>query len=118
MELSALKPGWDSGNAIPPRPDVLANTIGMILVLQATLPEFEEPFLAPTVGGFTQLEWYGRDRALELEATADGWSVVGSQTTSHGERVYHEADTARFDLDKLFAAYRWFAGLELLWPII
>ena len=67
---------------------------------------------------FIQLEWHGGHRTLEFEATANGWSIVGSETKSRGERVYHEADTAGFDVDKLLAAYRWFAGLELLWLII
>ncbi len=117
MELAALEPGWDGENAIPPRPDALASTIGTILVLQAALPEFEEPFVVPTITGFTQLEWHAQRRALEFEATGDGWSIVGSETTPHGERVYHQADTGRLDIDKLVAAFRWLAGLELLWPI-
>jgi hypothetical protein len=118
MELSALEPGWDGDNAVPVRPEILANTIGLVLLLQAALPEFEEPFVAPTINGFTQLEWHAKRRILEFEATASGWSIVGSETTPRGERVYHEADTTRLDVDKLVAAFRWFAGLELLWPII
>lgn len=118
MELSALKSGWDGENAVAPKPEAMAHTVGLILFLQTALPEFEEPFVVPTISGFTQLEWQRGQRALEFEATAGGWSIVGSETKSRGERVYHEADTARFDVDKLLAAYRWFAGLELLWPII
>jgi hypothetical protein len=118
IELSQLKSGWDGESAIAPRPEALAHTVGLILLLQTALPEFEEPFVVPTIGGFTQLEWNRGHRALEFEATANGWSVVGSETKPSGERIYHEADTARFDVDKLLAAYRWFAGQELLWPII
>jgi len=118
IELSALKSGWDGESAIAPKPEAMAHTVGLVLFLQAALPEFEEPFVVPTISGFTQLEWHGGQRALEFEATAAGWSIVGSETKSRGERIYHEADTARFEVDKLLAAYRWFAGLELLWPII
>ncbi len=118
IELSALEPAWDCENAIPPRPDVLANAIGTILALQAAVPGFEEPFVVPTIDGFTQLEWHTERRALEFEATENGWSIVGTAITPRGERVYYEADTARLDIEKLLAAFRWFAGLELLWPII
>jgi len=118
MELSALKPGWDGEKATAPKPEAMAHTVGLILFLQAALPEFEEPFVVPTISGFTQLEWHRGQRALEFEATADGWAVVGSETNSRGVRMYHEADPARFEVEKLLAAYRWFAGLELLWPIM
>lgn len=118
MELSALKSGWDGESALAPKPEAMAHTVGLILFLQTALPEFEEPFVVPTISGFTQLEWHRGHRALEFEATANGWSIVGSETNSRGERMYHEADTARFEVDKLLDAYRWFAGLELLWPII
>ena len=117
-ELSTLKSGWDGKSAVAPKPEAIAHTIGLILFLQAALPDFEEPFVVPTISGFTQLEWHQGHRALEFEATANSWSIVGSETKSRGERVYHEADVARFDLDRLLAAYRWFAGQELLWPII
>jgi len=118
MELSALKSGWDGANAIAPKPEAMAHTVGLILFLQTALPEFEEPFVVPTISGFTQVEWHSGARVLEFEATTGGWSVVGSETKSHGERVYHEADATRSDVHKLLAAYRWFAGQELLWPII
>lgn len=117
-ELSALKPGWDGESAVAPKPEAMAHTVDLILFLQTAVPEFEEPFVVPTISGFTQLEWHRGQRALEFEATSNGWSIVGSETKSRGERTYHEADTARFDFDKLLAAYRWFAGLELQWPII
>jgi hypothetical protein len=117
LELSALKHGWDGKAAAAPKPEAIAHVVGLILVLQTALPEFEEPFVVPTIGGFTQLEWHRGQRALEFEATASGWSVVGSETKPSGARAYYETDTARFDVDKLLAAYRWFAGLEL-WPII
>lgn len=118
MELSALKSGWNGENAFAPKPEAMAHTVGLILYLQTALPEFEEPFVVPTISGFTQLEWQRGQRALEFEATADGWSVIACETKSRGERVYHEADITRFDVDKLLTAYRWFAGQELLWPII
>ena len=118
MELSALKFGWDGENAAASKPEAVAHTVGLILILQSALSEFKEPFVVPTISGFMQLEWHSGQRVLEFEATANGWSIIGYETKPRGERVYHEADTARFDVDKLLAAYHWFTGLELLWPII
>jgi hypothetical protein len=99
-------------------PDVLANALGTIPILRAAVPGFEEPFLAPTIDGYVQLEWHGSPRTLELEATPDGWSMVGSEVTLRGEHTYYEAESTSFDVDRLVAAYRWYARLELIWPII
>lgn len=96
----------------------MARTIGLVLFLRTALADFKEPFLVPTTGGFTQLEWRGGRRTVEYEATVVGWSIVGSETSARGERSYYEADAAKLEVDKLLAAYRWFAGLELPWPII
>ncbi len=117
-EISSLQAGWDDEKATAPQPEVIAHAVGLVLFLQGALPKFEDPFVVPTISGFLQLEWHGEHRALEFEATAYGWSIVGSETQSRGERTYHEADTAGLDVEKLLAAYRWFTGLELLWPII
>ena len=86
--------------------------------LRTTLPEFQEPFLVPTIGGFAQLEWHSGRRSLEFEGTESGWSIVGSEATTRGGRAYHEAEAARFEVEKLIACYRWFQGAELLWPIM
>jgi hypothetical protein len=117
-ELLTLKPGWDGERAIPPKPEVLAHIVGLLTLMKAAVPAFQEPFLAPTIDGFAQLEWTDGRRLLEFEATATGWSILGSETTVRGEQAYHEADTARFEVESLLTAYRWFQGTELLWPIL
>jgi hypothetical protein len=118
VEVAALEDGWDGENAVRPRPEALASALGAILALDAALPEFEEPFVAPTIDGLIQLEWHTDRRALEFEATDEGWSVVGTETAPRGERVYHQTDASRLDIDKLLAAFRWFAGPELPWPLL
>ena len=118
VELLSLQPGWDGESALPPKAEVLASTVSLLVFLNAALPKFREPFLAPTIGGFTQLEWHGQKRTLELEAKTDGWSIVGSELSTQRQRIYHEAESARSEIEKLIPAYQWFEGVELLWPII
>lgn len=118
VELLALQPGWDGESALPPRPEVLAKIVGLLVFMNTALPQFREPFLAPTINGFAQLEWHNGRRTLEFEATPNGWSIVGTETTSRGEKVYHDAEAARVEIGNMVAAYRWFEGAELLWPII
>ncbi|MCI0535682.1 MAG: hypothetical protein L0Z50_10690 [Verrucomicrobiales bacterium] len=96
----------------------MANSVGLLVLMIAVLPKFREPFLAPTLAGFAQMEWHNGRRTLEFEVTSNGWSIVGAETTSTGEKVYYDADAARIEVEKLIAAYRWFEGAELLWPII
>jgi hypothetical protein len=118
VELLALQRGWDGGMAMPFKPEEAAHTVSLLIMLNSTLPRFNEPFLAPTIAGFAQLEWHNKQRTLEFEGTSDAWSIVGSETKMRGERVYHQADVSRSDIEELVAAYRWFDGAELLWPII
>ena len=118
VELLSLQPGWDGQSALPPKAEALANVVSLLVFLNATLPQFREPFLVPTIGGFAQLEWHNEQRTLELESTPDGWSIVGSEYSSQREQVYYEAESTRAEIEKLIPAYRWFEGAELLWPII
>jgi len=118
VELLGLQRGWDGENAKPLRPEEMAHTVGLLIILNSTFRRFCEPFLAPTIGGFAQLEWHNERRTLEFEGTPTGWSIVGSEMTSRGEKAYHEADVSRSKIDELVAAYRWFEGTELIWPII
>lgn len=119
-ELVELKPNWDGAAALTPRPEVVAHTVGLLFVLKASVRGFEEPFLVPTIGGFTQLEWHDKERDLEFEATDSGWAIVGTETDAHGSRTYHQADIGRLstqNASKFIEAYRWFQGAERLWPI-
>ncbi len=116
-ELLNLQAGWDGENAAPPKPEVLANVVSVLVFLKATLPNFREPFLAPTLIGFAQLEWRKDQRSLDVELTSNGWSIVGSERATCGGRLYHEADCARTDINTLVLAYKWLDGTELLWPI-
>ncbi len=116
-ELLNLQPGWDGEDSVAPRPEVLANVVSVLVFLKATLPNFREPFLTPTIGGFAQLEWRKEQRSLDIELTADGWSIVGSESTTSRGRLYHEAQCARTDIDILTLAYKWLEGAELLWPM-
>jgi hypothetical protein len=118
IELQDLRAGWDGESAKPPRPEVLARIFGLLGVMKGSAPGFREPFLAPTIHGFAQLEWHRERRTLEFEATANGWAMVGTETTARGEKVYHDAEAGGSEIGKLIAAYRWFAGEELLWPVL
>jgi len=117
-ELLALQPGWDGESAKPPRPEVLAHVVGLLAFMNMTFLSFREPFLTPTIDGFAQLEWHNGQRTLEFEAIPNGWSIVGTQTMARSGKAYHEAEAARFEIERLMAAYRWFEGAELLWPIL
>jgi hypothetical protein len=116
-EFLGLKSGWDGENAKPLKPEVLAGAIGLLVFLKTSLHLFTEPFLAPTIDGFIVMEWHNDKRTLEFEATEAGWSIVGSQDSSNGEKIYHVADVDRGEITKLTAAFGWFDGTELLWPI-
>jgi len=116
-ELLNLQPGWDGEDAAPPKPEVLANIVSVLVFCKAILPNFREPFLAPTIGGFAQLEWCKDQRSLDVELTADGWSIVGSDSSSSGGRSYYEAGCVRTHVGTLILAYKWLDGTELLWPI-
>jgi hypothetical protein len=116
-ELLNLQPRWDGENAVAPKPEVLANVVSVLVFLKATLLNFREPFLTPTIDGFAQLEWRKEQRSLDIELTADGWSIVGSEITAGGGRLYHDAQCTRTDIDTLTLAYKWLDGAELLWPM-
>jgi len=116
VELLALQPGWNGGTAAPPRPEVLANSVGLLVFMNSALPKFREPSLAPTLDGFAQMEWHNSRRTLEFEATPNGWSIIGTEIVSGGEKVCHKAEVARVEIEKLVFTYRWFEGTELFWP--
>ena len=116
-ELLALESGWDGENAMPLRPEALANAIALLIFMKASLPSFKEPFIAPTIDGYLQFEWHSGTKTLEFEATPNGWSIVGTHKTTNGEKIYHLADATRSHIEKLTAAFGWFNGSELLWSI-
>jgi hypothetical protein len=118
VELLTLDSGWDGENARPPKPEVLARMVGIVLLLKREAAVFVEPFLTPTIGGYAQLEWHDHNRALDIEATAQGWAIVGSETGAEGPRVYYEADATPREAYKLIDAYCWFAERRLTWPVI
>ena len=84
VELLTLHWGWDGENASPPKPEVLARMVGIILLLKRDAAVFVEPFLTPTIGGYAQLEWHDDSRTLDIEATAEGWAIVGSEIRAGG----------------------------------
>jgi hypothetical protein len=92
--------------------------VGIILLLKKEAAVFVEPFLTPTIGGYAQLEWNDQRRTLDIEATAQGWAIVGSEAQAGSPRVYYEADATAREAYKLIDAYCWFAERRLTWPMI
>lgn len=115
-ELSDLAPNWDGENAKPIRGPVLGDIVEMLRRLSFKVKNFHSPFLAPTFDGYVQMEWHDTKRSLEIEAIAEGWSVVGIVKCANGKREYQTSGFARSDFNRLEKAYDWFAGDELLWP--
>jgi hypothetical protein len=115
-ELSELQADWDGEGAATVKPRVLADVIEALQHLSRSSSQFREPFLAPTFAGFVQMEWQAQSRALELEATNQGWSIVGTEIARDGRRQYHSALCHRSGLGQLEKFYDWYLGNELLWP--
>ena len=115
-ELSALKPNWDDEGAKAVKSHVLADVVEVLKRFAERTNGFREPFLAPTLDGFIQMEWHDKERSLEIEAVNQGWSVVGTTIGNDGKRRYYTTDSERGDFERLEKFYEWFAGTELLWP--
>jgi hypothetical protein len=116
-ELSALESNWDEEHAQPVQLHVLADVIEILKLLNQQTDKFCEPFLAPTFDGFVQMEWRESKRSLDIEAVQKGWSAVGTEIASDGQRHYHTAEFARNDFMRLMKCYRWFCGNESIWPL-
>jgi len=115
-ELSALEPNWDGERAKAIKSHVLADVTEVLTRFSHRSDAFREPFLVPTFDGFAQMEWHDKKRSLEIEAVAQGWSLVGTAIGSDGERNYYTAECERSDFQTLETAYDWFVGVELIWP--
>jgi len=118
VELMTLQIGWDGEKAKSPKPEVLARMVGFLMFLKRETAVFLEPFLTPTVEGYAQLEWHDAQRDLDIEATAQGWSITGSEVRAGQSRVYFEADACSREAYKIVEAYSWFAERKLTWPMI
>jgi len=116
-EFADLKMNWDGEGAKPVRPSVLADAIGVLWHLAVHCGDFRDPFLAPTFDGFVQIEWHSDKRSLDIEATSEGWCVVGTLLGKDGARHYYTEECGRSDFDRLRGYYEWFVGVELLWPL-
>jgi hypothetical protein len=116
-EILELKAGWNGENAKPVDPDVLSNSIGLLVFMKASMPAFREPFITPTIDGLVQFEWHNENRSLEFEATSHGWSIVGAETKPKNKKTYYTADANPSEIGKLTAALHWFENSEPLWPI-
>jgi hypothetical protein len=115
-ELSDLPFNWDGEGAKPVKSIVLADVVEALNYLAQRTGGFQEPFLAPTFDGFVQMEWHGKNRSLEIEAVERGWSVVGTTIGHDGKRCYFTTESERSDFGLLERFYKWFIGIELLWP--
>ncbi|MGA2865585.1 MAG: hypothetical protein ABSF95_14015 [Verrucomicrobiota bacterium] len=116
-ELSDLKENWDGEGAAAVKAHILADVIEVLKRLAHRAPGFREPFLAPTFGGFVQIEWHDPRRSLEIEAVGEGWAVVGAMNSAQGQRLYFASECSRGDFKQLERFYDWFLGRdELIWP--
>jgi len=118
-ELVNLKLNWDGEGAKPVKPHVLADVVDTLKRLSLEVNGFHEPFLVPTFDGFAQMEWHGGKRSLDIEATKEGWSAVGTEAGLGGKRHYSTAEFARNDFAQLVQYYQWLLGDDLLiWPLL
>ena len=116
-ELVALELNWDGEHARPVNPKVLADVIESLKLLSQQEDGFREPFLAPTFDGFVQMEWREKNRSLDIEAVAVGWSAVGTEIGPNGQRQYHTSEFKRNDSAQLIKFYQWLMGNESIWPL-
>lgn len=117
MEMLAnLEPNWDDEGAAPVKSFVLADAVEVLKRLAQQTDGFQEPFIAPTFDGYVQMEWHGQKRSLELAADSHGWTIVGTLIKGDGKRDYFTGECARSDFEQLGLFYKWFMGIELIWP--
>ncbi len=117
-EIANLSDGWDGANAKSVKSHILADAVALSERFRRELPTFTDPYLVPTFDGFVQIEWHGEKRSLDVEAVADGWSVVGTSYKAGNATAYHTADCARTDFEKLKSLYQWWSGDQLIWPLL
>lgn len=114
-DLLDLEHGWDGEDAKPVRMDVLARTVLLLRPLKWVDSGFVLPFIAPTFDGFVLLDWTSQRRTLEVQAEANGWSVVGTLTSPGGKKEYFSAHCDQ-DASRILNYYKWFRDQYLLWP--
>jgi hypothetical protein len=114
-EILSLEPGWDGEVAEVVRLDVVANALSLLARLRRDRPQFVVPFVAPTFEGGLLFDWTSPKRTLEVEAEADGWSVIGTTVSGYGTRGYFEG-VEDAEGSRMTDFYDWFRGDLLLWP--
>lgn len=114
-ELRSLKDNWDGEGASPAKPEAYARVTGVLIWLSHVVSDFRFPFIAPTVNGYAQLEWHGKKRELEVEATDEGWSLLGTDFQAQGPE-YHEKQLEFTEQSKILAAYHWLTKDDTPWP--
>lgn len=114
-ELLALQPNWDGEGAEKPHPRLIADAVGLLVMLKAGIVGFCEPFVVATRSGGIQLEWAG-ERDLEMELGSGGWTLSGAESGEFGRR-YHEGACAEHDMPALAEAFRWHLGEVSYWPL-
>lgn len=116
--LADLRFDWDGEGAKSIKVHILADAVETLKRLGQRNPYFRDPFIAPTYGGFIQMEWHEQNRSLELEATDKGWSAVGSLAGATGERQYFTAEFGRNDFAQIEMLYQWLSGSDMIWPLM
>ncbi len=115
--LADLRFNWDGEGAEPVKPHILADAVETLKRLGQQNPAFREPFIVPTYSGFLQMEWHHQNRSLELEATEEGWSAVGSLVGVTGEPQYFTVEFDRNNIAQIEKLYQWLSGYHL-WPLL
>lgn len=71
VQLSALRPGWNSYGASPVQRVAIQRAV-QLLVYAGEVDRLPRPSVCPTPKGGVQLEWGGEDEGVEIEVQADG----------------------------------------------
>jgi hypothetical protein len=106
--IGALDSNWDGEGAKAARRESLLASIGLVRRAAATYPWFTEPSIAPTSDGFVILEWDSERRILEIETTARGWALVGTEVDSGGNRNYLTSECQSQQAGDVDWALLWF----------
>ena len=123
VELAKLPDGWDARSTA--RAPLLISLFACVTACQQLVewstsfgrPRFQEPFLVPNFDGCVQMEWSNSERALEMEARADGWSIAGVVKYPDRDPEFVEGEIPLPDYSSVARCYQWFKGLRHDWPL-